>query len=167
MPHWKVTRRAKKIGACEPKPYPPERKWSNKEIRLLQRFARYSPETIRRKMLMFGFKRSTTAILLKKKRLRLAKNLEGYSASQVALGFGIDSHCVTRWIREGYLKATRRGTDRTEKQGGDMWWVEEADLRNFIIRNLSLIDFRKVEKYWIVDILIKDQTKKGREVEIA
>ena len=55
------------------------------------------------------------------KRLRIKQNLDGYSANALALAFGVDSHKVTHWIQRNMLRATRRGTERTERQGGDTY----------------------------------------------
>lgn len=152
MPRWAVQKRAREIEAYEIKIKEP--KWSEKEIQVLERVAHTQPEAIRRHLKKHGFNRSTTGIILKRKRLRLLKNLEGYSATNLAGCFGVDVKTITRWINLGYLKAKRRGTARTEKQGGDQWWVKEKSIKSFIVENIGLIDIRKVDKFWFVDLLI-------------
>lgn len=67
---------------------------------------------------------------------------------------GVDAKVVTGWITKGWLKAQRRGTDRTEAQGGDQWWIHRRDVRTFIIQNAAAVDLRKiVDKEWFVDLL--------------
>jgi hypothetical protein len=151
MPRWKITRRAREIGAYEPKLKEPV--WSGEELRLLKKFAHRHPEVIQRHFKKRGFKRSVTGIILKRKRERMIANLGAYSACQVALGLGVDSHAITRWIEQGLLDATKRGTARTASQGGDIWFIREKDLRKFIIENVGIIDIRKVEKFWFVDLI--------------
>lgn len=151
MPSWAVQRRAKEIEAYETKIKEP--KWSEEELRILERNAHKQPEAIRRHLKKCGFNRTYTGIFLKRKRLRLLKNLEGYSATNLAECFGIDPHGVTSWISKGYLKAKRRGTARTKTQGGDSWWIKEKDIKKFIIESIGLIDIRKVDKFWFVDML--------------
>lgn len=152
MPRWKISRRARDIGAYEPRIK--ELKWSDAELRILELNTRKQPEAIQRHLKKQGYQRSITGIILKRKRMRFLKNLGGYTSRQLAEAFGIDDHCITRWINKGYLKAERRGTLRTEIQGGDMWYIKEKDIKKFIIENIGLIDIHKVEKFWFVDILI-------------
>jgi len=99
--------------------------WSEKELKILKRNARYCPEVISRKMKEYGFSRSATAIVIKRKKMRYAQNLNGHSARSVAICLGVDVHYVTRAIKSGQLYAMRRGTNRTERQGGDAWWIKD------------------------------------------
>ena len=66
---------------------------------------------------------------------------------------GVDDHCITRWIGLGYLQAKRRGTDRTPQQGGDIWYIKDRWVRDFVVDHVNEIDIRKVDKYWFVDLL--------------
>jgi hypothetical protein len=151
IPRWRITRRAREIGAYEPKVKEPD--WSEREITVLERNAHKNPETIRRSLLKHGYKRSIAGIILKRKRLRLPSNLEGYSACKLAECFGVDNKVITRWIEKGWLKAEKRGTRRTEKQGGDAYYIKEKDIRQFIVESIGVIDIRKVEKTWFVDVV--------------
>ena len=87
-------------------------------------------------------------------RRRLKK---GYSGRKVAEGFGIDSHsvCVLKWIQDRLLKAKKRGTKRTELhgEGGDIYYIKDKDIRQFIIENIEIIDLRKVDKFWFIDVM--------------
>jgi hypothetical protein len=95
-------------------------------------------------------------IFLKRKRMRFLQNLGGYNSRQLAECFGVScSKTVTRWIELGHLKAERRGTNRLEIQGGDMGFIHEKNIRQFIVENIALIDIRKVDKFWFVDMLAK------------
>ncbi len=151
MPPWQVSRRAREIGAYEPRIKEP--RWSKKELMMLERHAHKHPENIWNHFKRNGFTRSVTGIIIKRKRMRLIKNLEGYTGRQVAEGFGIDSHCVKRWIKDGLLKAKKRETKRTELQGGDIYYIRDKDIRQFIIESIGLIDLRKVDKFWFIDVL--------------
>jgi transcriptional regulator with XRE-family HTH domain len=158
MPSYTISRRAREINAYEPKIK--ESRWSSKEIEILTKNAHKSLQIIRKHLKKRGFTRSFTGIHLKRRRLRLLKNLSGYTARQLAECFGCDVKTITRWINLGYLKAKKRGTLRTEKQGGDMWWIKEKNIQNFIKENIGLIDIRKVDKFWFVDILCGGLTHK-------
>lgn len=127
--------------------------WSDEEIRVLETCARLSPERIQIKLKRAGFRRSIQGIVLKRKRSNFLAQLEGYSAHNLARCLGVDAHFVTRAIKAGLLKATHRGTARMPQQGGDMYWMKERDIREWIVENINEIDIRKVDKHWFVDLL--------------
>jgi hypothetical protein len=127
--------------------------WTESEKDALQAVARYSPEVIHRKLKEKGYHRSVTAIVLQLKRQRCCQNLSGYSANALAQCLGIDLKGVTRLIELGKIPAKRRGTNRTPQQGGDMYWIWPSAIRQYLIEYLSEVDFRKVDKYWFVDMV--------------
>ncbi len=152
MPRWRISRRALEIGALEPRIKEPP--WSERELHILELNALYTPAVIQRKLKAYGFKRSVYGIALKRKRMHYLQQQIKNSALAVAECFGVDNHTVTnQWIKKGLLKAKRRGTQRTESQGGDEWFIKDKDIRKFIIENIGIIDLRKVDKFWFVDIL--------------
>ena len=130
-------------------------------MRILKRHERFSPETIQRKLRENGYRRSLMGVVLKRKRMRFIQNLNGSSANTLALCFGVDTKAIVRWIEKGYLKAERRKTARTEKQGGDVYFIKYVWIRNFIINSVCIIDFRKIDKYWLVDLLAGGQIGTG------
>lgn len=150
-PRWKISRYAIGQGWIAKQKKEPD--WSEKEIWILQTYAYLSPERIQIRLKKAGFNRSVTGIVLKRKRLRLLSRLEGQSANQFANCLGVDIHFVNRAIKAGKLKAQKRGTQRTEKQGGDIYFIRDDAARNYIINWLNEIDIRKVDKYWFVGIL--------------
>ena len=155
LPRWKVTRYAIDRGWVAKQHKEPN--WVPEELRLLKEFARHTPQVIRRKLLEHGYTRSTQGIVLKRKRMDLLKELGGISATRLSGYLGVDIHFVTRAIEEGRLAAERRQTMRTEKQGGDSWFITPSDIRAYIIDNIHEIDIRKVDKYWFVSVLITQQ----------
>ncbi|MCK5615049.1 hypothetical protein KAR91_74995 [Candidatus Pacearchaeota archaeon] len=159
VPRWKITRRATYLGLHSKKKKEPC--WTDPEIRILKRHARFSPETIQRKLRENGYRRSLMGVVLKRKRMRFIQNLNGSSANTLALCFGVDTKAIVRWIEKGYLKAERRKTARTEKQGGDVYFIKYVWIRNFIINSVCVIDFRKIDKYWLVDLLAGGQIGTG------
>jgi hypothetical protein len=144
-----VCKRGAELGVTRTK----ERAWSMAEEHLLEQFGHLAPSGIRRKLAAAGFPRSIAAIQVKLTRNRIKRNLDGYSANSLANGFGVDVHKVLVWIRSGLLKAERRGTARTESQGGDTWWIADRAVRRFILRAPGEIDLARVEKMWFLDLL--------------
>lgn len=151
MPRWRISRRAVELGILPVQKKEPN--WSEKEIKILERAAQYVLPVIQRKLKAAGFSRSQMGILLKRKRMGFLKNLNGQSCRSVATCFGIDDHTITRWIEKGLLKAEKRGTNRTARQGGDNWYIKDKWIQKFITDNVAIIDLRKVDKYWFVDLI--------------
>jgi len=75
------------------------------------------------------------------------------SARKLAQCLGVDEHFVTRAITAGRLRAQKRGTSRSERQGGDIYYIRPRAIRDYIMENICEIDIRKVDKYWFVDAL--------------
>lgn len=152
MPRWRVSKRAVELGVLPVQKKEPV--WSEKELKILERNAHKTPPRIQIHLKKAGYQRSQQGIFLKRKRMRFTQNLSGYSARSVSLCFGIDEHTVIRWIEQGWLKAKKRGTERAD---GDHYFIKNQWIRNFIKESVSVIDFRKVDKYWLVDLLtVKD-----------
>jgi len=117
--------------------------WSPAEIRILEKYAYLGPDRIRLYLKKRGFERSISGIVLKRKRMRLLRNIDGHSARQVAECFGVNEHLITNAIKTGRLKAERRETGRTELQGGDIWFIRERDVKQYIIENIHELIFAK------------------------
>ncbi len=147
--HDAVCKRGAELGVTRAK----ERLWTPAEEELLERFGHLSPSGIRRSLAAAGSSRSIAAIQIKLTRTRIKQNLNGYSANGLADALGVDVHKILLWIRRGSLKAERRGTARTESQGGDTWWISDRAVRRFILRTPEEIDLACVEKIWFLDLL--------------
>lgn len=65
----------------------------------------------------------------------------------------MDPHAVKRWITLGLLDAERRGSARTEKQGGDTYIIWQADVKRFVCAHPEEVDFCKVDKLWLLDLV--------------
>jgi len=148
-PRYAVARRGAELGVTRVK----ERAWSASEEDLLERHGHLPVSSIRLRLAERGFNRSCAAIQVKVTRLRIKRNLDGYSACALALGFGVDVHKILLWIRRGLLSAERRGTSPTSVQGGDSWWITRDATRRFIMRAPEEIDLARVEKLWFLDLV--------------
>jgi DNA-directed RNA polymerase specialized sigma24 family protein len=144
-----VCKRGAELGVTRAKELP----WSAAEEELLERFGHLAPSGIRRQLATAGFSRSIAAIQIRLNRTRIKQNLDGYSATRLANALGVDVHKILTWIRRGLLAAERRGTERTQSQGGDMWWISDRSVKRFILRAPDEIDLARVEKIWFLDLL--------------
>jgi hypothetical protein len=130
-----------------------ERPWSYTEEEILEKRGYLRAAAIQQYLARDGYERSLAAIQVKIVRLRIKRNLDGYSACALAKAFGVDVHKVCTWIKRGLLAAHPRGTERSKEQGGDMWWIPIAAVRRFILRAPEEIDLARVEKFWFLDLL--------------
>lgn len=154
-PYWWVKKRASFLGVAQPVLQENrEQEWSKDEIELLEKNSYKKPDVIARIFRNKGHNRTATAIVVKRKRLQCdTTDIDHYTATQLASEFGVDIKVITRWIERGWLTAKRRGTSRTEQQGGDMWWIKRKHVRDFVVESIGVIDIRKVDKVWFVDLL--------------
>lgn len=150
-PYWKVVRYAAEQGWVAKTHKEPD--WTPAELRLLEASAHRSPERIKQTLKKVGFRRSVTGIILKRQRMRLLQNLGGQSAAGLADCFGVNPSTILIWIDRGWLKAMRRGTQRLPQQGGDIWFIRDRAVRQFILSYPEVVDLRKVDKFWFIDLL--------------
>lgn len=151
VPRWKISRRATHLGVHIK--HKKEPVWSEHELNILKRLAHFLPETIQKELKLYGYSRTLIAIVIKRKRMRLMCNLKGQSAYSLSQCFGVDEKMIYRWIKNKLLQAQLRETNRTQ----NTYYIKDKWIRTFIIDSVNIIDFRKIDKYWLVDIL----TKKG------
>lgn len=153
LPRWKVTKYATEQGWI--KKARPCTNWAEPEIKILERNAHLSPNTIKKKLKAAGYTRSETSIVVKRKRLRFLQNLNGQSANSVAQCLGIGVHSVLYHINNGSLKAVRREENKLKPS----YYIKDSDIKKFIVNHVDTIDFRKVDKYWLVDLLTASNIK--------
>jgi hypothetical protein len=63
---------------------------------------------------------------------------------------GVDLHWVLNHISTGSLKAE---VIRQDSEGTSNYYIKEKNLRHFIISNPDVIDLRKVEKYYFIELV--------------
>jgi hypothetical protein len=163
-PRWLVTQRARRLGLTRPRKKEP--KWTAAEDDLMKRVPLHDPEKCSEIFRAHGFARTATAIMVRSKRINLSRRQKGtYSGTSAAKVLGWDNKTVCEYCLKGLIKSGRRKTKRLPQQGGDPHSIERADLRQFVIDNLELIDFRKVDKFAMVDLLVAQPTLAMIETE--
>jgi hypothetical protein len=63
----------------------------------------------------------------------------------------VDIHWVTKRIKDGKLKASRRHTDREK---GDYSLISDRAVVQFICENPYEVDLRKVDRLWFMDLMV-------------
>lgn len=153
-PPWYVKRRAAALGVIVPRLR--ELPWSEAEVEILSEFVGYGAESIRARLKRAGFKRSITAIEIKRKRLQLnpaeERELAGfYDATTVASGCGVHLTSVLRWIRLGQLRA-KQNVEAT----GSPWRIAKRDLQRFLATYHQAVDLRKIDREWFMHMAFGD-----------
>lgn len=150
--HW-LSQQALKLGLAMPhKKEPP---WTAAEDDLLRTVPLHNPRRCSEIFRDHGYHRTPASIMVRTKRQSLSRRAthEGLSATKAAAILGVDNKYITSACISGSLVASRRGTKRLPQQGGDVWEIKPADLRQFVIDNIERIDIRKVDKLDFVDLL--------------
>lgn len=152
-PRWWVTRRASRLGLITPRFK--EAPWSDAEREIVHDHFHRPPSSIRKMLQRAGYQRTETAITVMGKRMGATREDPSHvTANSLATLMGVDAKTVTRWIERGLLRARRRETKRSVAQGGDPHWIHLRDVRAFIADNAGVIDIRKVDKFWFIDLLV-------------
>ncbi len=160
-PVWVVKRRANALELC----HKPQRPWTIADQRfLLDHAGRWPLARLARRL-----HRSQNAVHLKLCRLQIAQRFrDGYTLSDVALGFGVDDHVVARWVRQGWLRGRRRQSNRRQTPDpspapADAWYFTDEDLLHFV--RTHPVDFRieKVEQCWFLGIVLNPNSDSATE----
>lgn len=150
-----VRRRATLLALSKPRHKEPL--WTRAELEILESCASRGHEYVRKALSEAGFRRTLTAVVIKRKRTGLVGRGHGaYSLRELSLLLGVDAKTASRWHRQGLITARERGTSRTATQGGDELIVTDEAVRGFITRNPHLIDLRKVppeNHLWFIDVV--------------
>lgn len=152
-PRWWVSNRAADLGMVQPRFKEPE--WTEAEIELLGDNSHKDVAAIQKLFLRHGYKRTRTALSVKRTRLHFSTQDPGYcTATALARLLGVDAKTVTRWIEKEGLPATRRGTARLEIQGGDHWSIALKQFRAWISAHRQLVNLRKVDQPWFYEEVV-------------
>lgn len=102
-----------------------------------------------------GFIRSLPAVRSRLFRLEVAlyrdcETTDTYNVVQLAALFGVEWQTAKKWILLLDLPAEREG-DHTE------WRVGRRNLRHWVIKNLTTVNFHTLDKYWFAALLYGDK----------
>jgi len=85
--------------------------------------------------------------------MQLLQDLDGQSATSLALCFGVDPKTVMRWIDNGWMRTEKRSGANGSRGKWDHFYIKDKWVKAFIVENVNVIDFRKVDKHWLVSLL--------------
>ncbi len=151
-PLWLVSDRLLALGLT--KRHKKEPNWTPAEEELLKAIPLHDPDKAAEIFRAHGFSRSPASLMNKAKRLSISRRFKGgLSANAAAKMLGVDIKWITARIFDGRIKAERRGTQRLVQQGGDWHVIAHADLRRYVIAAVDEIDFRRVDKFALIELL--------------
>lgn len=151
VPPYVISKWAGELGV-RPTKEPP---WSEQDVEYLRKnVARMGWQRLAKKL-----GRTVVAVKLKAKRLEISKmNDGGWTARQLGDLLGVDSHRVRLWIDRGWLRATRRQTDRTER---DAFLLRPEDLRTFLRDHANVVNLRRVDPGWLFSLAFGEPEWRG------
>lgn len=147
VPNWRLHRWAIEMGLALPRRKQPA--WTDVEIHYLEKHM--ATDSLAAIAAHLG--RTKTSVQVKAKRIGVNKQGAEYTLRGLCASLGCDHHKVERWLAKGWLHGVRRGSERTEANGGDMWLFTHANIRRFVTEYPEEIDPRRVDWLWIVDLL--------------
>lgn len=147
VPSWWLKKKAGHMGLS--KMTTGDRKpWSADEIALLTEWAgRRSLEHIRKRWFPH---RSFTSVAMACRRLKLSRapGRDGYTMGELCLALGCDHRLVTRWVKEGRLKAAQVGAMHDQ-----CWVFHPAAVVRFMRENPTGFRLDKVDQLWFMDLV--------------
>lgn len=147
-PYWAVQSEARRLGVTRSK----ESNWSKEELDILERNAHWTPSTIRKRLKERGYNRSVTAIEVKRYRLSFFRSKEFLSAYDLAINcFRVSAEVVTRWIKQGWLRAMERKD--VNRSDCTFFWIKPEWIYEFVLKHPLVFDIRKVDQLWFIDLL--------------
>lgn len=148
VPTWRVKRWAAELGLATTTLKAPD--WSPSEVAFLE-------EHIGARSVGWIAKqlgRTVTAVAVKSKRLGIDRRecRDWYTVAALALAMGVDSHIVTRWIRQGLLQATPTGQAREDGRPA-MFSITVPAIRRFLQQHPTAYRLAKVDQVWFLDLV--------------
>lgn len=132
--------------------------WSQEEDRLLADGAEDGMNSSKLSGLLkrHGFVRSLPAVRSRLFRIQVALHQDcettgTYNIAHLAALFGADWRTVKKWINILGLPAERQ-------PGNDEWLVDRQELRRWVMKNLAVVNFHTLDKYWFASLLYGERT---------
>jgi hypothetical protein len=132
--------------------------WTDKELYVVEKYNHLSPERIQEKLRGVspeGVKRTRSAIVSQIYANKFRGNSDGLILCDLAKALGVSTYMVLCWRTLGWLKGARRATLRegptTVKNHA--WFFQNRDIRRFVFTYPGLIDLRKVNQVWFMEML--------------
>lgn len=130
--------------------------WTTDEVRIIQDNSTLKNTALFALLKKHGSTRSLDALISKRLRMGWRDKFErdeldvGYTSLSLAGLLGVNHTTVRRWVVTELLK----GKQETEAGQGNRYRIQRKDLRDFLIKHVDRWDPGKVDKYWLMDILI-------------
>ena len=153
VPRAVLRERAVALGLSIPRLKEPN--WSPAEDLLLEEHAAKTPVVISKLFKRAGYARTASSISWRRRAKQLDQwDPENLSTAQLAEVMGVTQGAVQKWVEKQGLKATPRGTARTEAQGGDSYTISTKTFRRWIADNRQFLDLRKVDRHWFLELTL-------------
>ena len=128
-------------------------RWTEAEDQVIRDNIEHNEKRIHRMLCGAGFSRSLRAVRDRLDRMRLRTERTCYNPSTLSLMMGVSKSTIQRWIKRGWLRATRRIDDRIDHQ----YLIEPKDLRRFIKRYPNAFSIERVDQTWFLDLIFQGE----------
>jgi hypothetical protein len=161
-PRWWIVARAKELGLRQLKTQH-GKPWTDRERGVVRAAAHLPVGEIKARLKASGYRRTPAMILALMAREKIeATRDRPLSGSQVAELMGVDINTLTRHIGGGRLIAGRAG--EVTPNGSAQYLIEPVELARFIIKHPQMIDLRKVDPVWFIDLLAHHAAEAQRDM---
>ncbi len=153
-PGWEIKKRAAVLGIATK--VLDRHAWTSQEIAFLEEWTgSRSSKWIARRL-----KLTEMAVINKQKRLGFSRRVQsdGYTVHELEQCLGMDHRYITRWIREGKLKAKQRGTERPN----DAYVIADADVLAFLRTCRLDYNLRRVDQGWFLGLVFGEPASSSR-----
>jgi hypothetical protein len=142
-----IRSRARNLGVVRRYAY--NRLWVPEEDDIIREYAERL-SYIYTRLKKAGFPRSLSAIVSRRSRLGCAGQVDPgrFTATALAQLCGVQNKTVLSWIAKGWLRADRRSPQCA------LWNIKLQDFRDFIRDHPTVIDLRKVDGPWFLDVVL-------------
>lgn len=155
LPLWWIHGRAIEIGASRNIRARIDR-WTEREIDALRLYAPCAIKVVAREVSRVGQGRTPTACAVMLKRLSIDRSdPDAWSGDGLAKLLGVCGNTVHDWIERRGLPATKVPVSTGARF---RYSIRRRPLREWIERNRSLIDLRRVDQDWFMDLAFGNST---------
>jgi hypothetical protein len=134
-------------------------KWTKPELAILHHHEYRTLPDLKIKELLEknGFQRTIKGISKKRRVDNINREVDhdeetlGYTPTGLARCLGLHHTTILKFARLGYLKMTPQNKESTQP----IFRINRREIKRFLKENLHLWDHRKVDQYWLIDILTR------------
>jgi hypothetical protein len=132
-------------------------KWTKPELAILHHPEYRTLPDIKIKYVLEknGFRRTVKGINKRRNIDKINREVDrdeetlGYTPTGLARCLGLHGSTILKFGRLGYLKMTPQNKESKQP----IYRIKRSEIKRFLVNHIHLWDHRKVDQYWLIDIL--------------